>query len=150
MVTAILVASCSLSALLMIATIALLTVPVVPAELALWHSLHVEGLRRWITKRRGVQEPLNTRGTVQIARRNLLWHLTLTFLFFTQLGIAAGSAGSWWRPLAPVLVIPCVAYFAGSIVQRQKIAVVRLREQSLYSRARTGRSPQIPVESMKR
>jgi hypothetical protein len=132
-VTALLTICCCLSAFFIAATVALLTLPAMRPELALWHFLRVQALRRWITKKRGMHEPLDNNRTVQTARKNLLWHLTLTFVFFTQLGIAAGSAGSWWRPLAPVLVIPCIVYFAGSIVQRQKIAIVRLRERSLHS-----------------
>lgn len=34
---------------------------------------------------------------------------------------------AWWRALAGPLVIPCLAWCVGSLVQRQMIAIVQLR-----------------------
>ena len=70
------------------------------------------------TKKRKVNQPLEEKRTVQIGRKSLLWHLILSFVFSTQIACAIGSEGSWWRPLAIILVVPSVAYFAGSLVQR--------------------------------
>jgi len=122
-----------LSALLIAATIALLATRVMPVELDLWRFLRIRSLRRWITKRRGVHEPLEEERTVQIARKNIVWHLVLTVVFFTQIASALVSEGSWWRPLAVILVIPCLAYFVGSLVQRQKIAIIETRKLSSHA-----------------
>jgi hypothetical protein len=116
-----------LSATLVVVTIALLAVPTTPAELALWRRLRTQSVRKWLTRRRNLSEPLNPVSTPQVARKNLLWHLVLTALFSTQLAIAAASEGAWWRPLAALLVLPSVAYFVGSLVQRQKVAVLHSR-----------------------
>lgn len=116
-----------LSATLVVVTLALLAVPTRPAELALWRRLRTQSVRRWLTRRRHVTEPLNPVSTPQVARKNLLWHLVLTSLFSSQLAIAVGAVGAWWRPLAALLVLPSVAYFVGSLVQRQKLAVLHSR-----------------------
>jgi len=128
--TKLLIACLVLSALLIAATIALLTTRVMPVELELWRFLRIRSLRRWITKRRKVNQPLEEERTAQIARKNIVWHLVLTTVFFTQIASAIVSEGSWWRPLAVILIIPCLAYFAGSMVQRQKIAIIQLRRLS--------------------
>ena len=124
-----------LSATLAVVTIALLAVPTTPSELALWRRLRTQSVRKWLTRRRGLAEPLHAVFTPQVARKNLLWHLVLTALFSTQLAIAAASKGAWWRPLAALLVLPCVAYFVGSLVQRQKVAI--LHSRSVRARRRT-------------
>ena len=125
--TLVLSVSAWLSATLAVATIALLVVPPTAAEVALWHRLRTQSVRRWLTRRRDMSEPLNPVSTPQVARKNLLWHLVLTALFSTQLAIAAASPSTWWRPLAVLLVVPSVAYFVGSLVQRQKVAILHSR-----------------------
>lgn len=125
--TLVLTVCACLSAVIVLIAIALLFAPITPAELALWRRLRTQALRKWITRRRHVDEPLDRVSTPQIARRNLLWHLVLTVVFSTQLARAAASPQLWWRPLAPLFMLPSVAYFAGSIVQRQKLAVLHLR-----------------------
>jgi hypothetical protein len=110
-----------------IGTLALLAVPVTEAELSLWHHLRVQRMRRWITRRRNVKQPLDSVHTRNVARTNLLWHLVLTCLFC---GIVARALvlDSWWmRVLASLLIIPSIAYLLGSVVQRQKIAIVKVR-----------------------
>ena len=58
----------------------------------------------------------------------------MTGLFCTQLAWAVASEGSWWRVLTPSLAVFSIAYLAGSLVQRQKIAIARLRHHSGMSR----------------
>jgi hypothetical protein len=118
----------TLSALLTAATVVLLTAHVRPWELKLWHRLQVQALRRWVTKRRSVNQPLDEKRTVEIARKNLLWHLVLTFTFATQIARSVESGDLWWCIFGGLLILPCLAYFAGSPVQRQKIAIIQLRK----------------------
>lgn len=125
--TLVLAASAWLSAILVLVTIALLAVPTTPAERALWRRLRTASLRRWLTRRSAPTAPLDPASTAQVARKNLRWHLALTTLFSAQLAIAAASERAWWRPLALLLVLPSIAYFAGSLVQRQKIAILDAR-----------------------
>lgn len=126
--TRLLTVSLWLSMGLFATTVGLLAAPATHAELGLWRRLRIRSLRRWISRRRNGDEPYDPKLTVQTARTNLLWHLLLTGLFSTQIAWALVSEGSWWRPLAVPLVVFCIGYFAGSLVQRQKIAIVRLRQ----------------------
>jgi hypothetical protein len=82
----------------------------------------------WISKRRRVNEPLHPQLTIKIARRNLVWHVILTGLFSTQIAWGLAYETRWWAPLTVPLVIFNVGYFIGSVVQRQKIVIVRLRQ----------------------
>ena len=108
-------------------TLALAAIPVVPGELELWRVLRIQVIRRWITKRRRVNQPLRNVKTMEIARTNLRWHLLLTFLFFGLLARALWAGSEWWSALAGLLIVPSLAYFVGSLVQRQKIAILHLR-----------------------
>jgi len=104
-----------------------LTVPFSRVELRFWRRLRVRALRLWITRRRRVEEPLHREQTRRAARRNILWHLFFSALFSFQIAAALLLPGRWWQPLAPLLAVPCIAYLAGSVVQRQKLAIVELR-----------------------
>jgi hypothetical protein len=116
-----------LAGLAFVGTVVLLFVPVFPAELQFWHFLRIQSLRGWITRSRDVNQPLHKDRTLTLARMNLWWHLILTGLFCGLIGRAI-SADAWWlRVPAVLLVIPSIAYFLGSLVQRQKIAILQLR-----------------------
>jgi hypothetical protein len=114
----------------LVGTIALLTVPIVPGELRFWHLLRIQQTRKWITRRRNVIQPLLREKTLKIARDNLRWHLILTFLFCGLTGRAVMADNILLRLLASVLLIPSIAYLGGSLVQRQKIAILRCRATS--------------------
>ena len=134
MLDAVLAASLAISLLTLVLTVPMLALPASPSELRMWRFLRLSLLRRWITKRRKVNEPFDPQATPAIARRNILWHLFLNSVFTVQLVVALVSRGSGWRPLAPLLVIPCVAYLAGSAVQRHKLVIVLVRKQRASSK----------------
>jgi hypothetical protein len=125
--TEILIVCFILLGLLAASTLALAAIPVVPGELELWRVLRIQVIRRWITKRRRVNQPLHNVKTMGIARTNIRWHLLLTFLFLGLLARALWSGSEWWSALAGLLIVPSLAYFVGSLVQRQKIAIMHLR-----------------------
>ncbi len=122
------------------ATGCLMFAPAMHIELSIWRRFRVQHLRRWLTRSRHVAQPLDPIVTTDIARRNLRWHLFFTSLFCVQMAVAAVSEDRWWRPLAPLLVLPCIAYFAGSMVQRQKMVIVYFR-RAAPRRPRTGATP---------
>ena len=110
-----------------IGTLALIAIPVTRGELLLWHLLRIQRLRRWITRTRRVKQPLHNVETLRAARTSLRWHLLLTCLFCALVARAL-TLDSWWlRFLASLLTIPAIAYVLGSLVQRQKIAVMKVR-----------------------
>lgn len=116
---------------LTVATAGLIVAPVRPFELAIWRRLRIQSVRRWLSRKRHAVEALDPLVTLGMAHRNLLWHLFFTGFFSLQLGVATASNGTWWQPLAVLLIVPCVAYFVGSLVQRQKVLVLRLRSSRL-------------------
>jgi hypothetical protein len=111
------------------ATIAFLLVPVFPSEPTLWRQLRIRKIRKWITGRRSSGEIYHRSETLEKARNNLKWHILLTVLFCMQLAMAVVVKDSWWRPLTLPLFIFSLAYFVGSVVQRQKIAITILRKK---------------------
>lgn len=108
-------------------TVALLIAPVGSWEIALWHSLRIHSLRKWITRKRNVHEPFQE--VFGVARKNLLWHLLLTCLFCFLVGRALGTDRWWLQVPAALLVIPSAFYLLGSFIQRQKIAIIRTRQR---------------------
>jgi hypothetical protein len=129
-VTDILLACLMVQAFALVGTIALVTIPIRPEELRFWHLLRVQQARRWITRRRKLSQPLVPDKTVKIARDNLRWHLILTLLFCVLTGRAVVADNILLRFLGSLLLIPSIAYLAGSLVQRQKIAILGCRAKS--------------------
>jgi len=106
------------------ATGGLMLAPPMRIELIIWRRLGVQRLRHWLTQRRRIEEPLDLCATRRIAYRNLRWHLFLTGLFSGMLAAAVTSESRILQSLTALLVFPCVAYFAGSMVQRQKLVLL--------------------------
>jgi len=114
-------AFCALTAL---ASLPLLLAPVRPAERRLWRRLRIQALRRWLTRNRGSRVERNQDRVVATARRNILWHVVLTATMALIALHPAVVALQWRAVVYGFLVAGSLAYLAGSIVQRQKIAVV--------------------------
>jgi hypothetical protein len=111
-------------------TVGLLVFPIMPGELQLWHALRIQNIRKWITRTRNINQPLHENRTLAFARTNLWWHLTLTTLFCILVARATALDTWWICALASLLVAPSGAYFLGSLVQRQKIAILKMRGAS--------------------
>jgi hypothetical protein len=124
-----------LSLLCLSGTIVFIILPIVPGEMKLWNFLRIQKLRHWITKRRTVNEPLKEGKTVDRVRRNLLWHLILTFVFITEITISLYPMNIWLSPFALFFTASSLAYLLGSIVQRQKIAIIENRNNRLIPRS---------------
>jgi len=116
-----------IAALLAVTTTLLIALPTRSGELRLWRRLRVQDWRRRITRRRQLAARLDPAVTLSTAKANLLWHLFLNVLFVMLMVRALVAPVAWWRALAGPLVIPCLAWFVGSLVQRQLIAIVQLR-----------------------
>ena len=129
------IACLSLSLLCLSGTIVLIILPIVTGEIKLWHFLRIQKLRHWITKRRNVNEPLKEGKTVDRARKNLLWHLVLTFVFITEINISQYPMNIWLRPFAPFFTVASLAYLLGNVAQRQKIAIIEIRKNRLIPRS---------------
>jgi hypothetical protein len=115
-----------------LANLPLLFVPPGRSEQRLWRTLGVQHLRRWITRRRNPGHRHRDGETALIARTNIWWH--------AGLGVVLASLifHPWLRSGPPriaryFLLAGCVAYFIGSIVQRQKL-VVSIRRRRVLTR----------------
>ncbi len=117
-----------------IGTVALMVIPVTPGELRLWYLLRIQRIRKWITRTRRVDQPLHNVQTLGIARTNLRWHLIFTCLFCVLVARAFTLDRWWLRLAASLLTIPSIAYALGSLVQRQKIAVMIVRSGLVHDK----------------
>ena len=116
--------SLAIQSLCLLASIALALIPLRQNELPLWRRLGLGRLRKRLTRRLRRAEPLAHDETVRTARRNIWWHVALTGALMIQ-GFGALADGPVWRwALGVVSAIPALAWLAGSLVQRQKMALI--------------------------
>ncbi len=109
-------------------TVVLLVLPARRTELALWRRWRLPGLRKRLTRRLRLDEPLRSDRTGQIARRNLRWHIALTVVMLTQTFAGLVSENLLRQAVGAVLALPVLAWFAGSLVQRHKLAILATRK----------------------
>ena len=115
------------------ATVAILSIPRQRGETELWRRLGMGRLRKALSKRLRTPQPLAGGKTERIAVRNIRWHLLLTFALLVQTLLATTSQSLALRVVAILYALPAGGWLAGSIVQRQKIALLgkhRLRQAS--------------------
>lgn len=111
--------------LCLLATLAIMFVPQVVGEDKLWRSLGTNSLRRFLTKRLKTPQRFSDGQTESIAVRNLRWHLVLTFALWVQTLLGTRSPSLAVQLLGIFYMLPAIGWLLGSIVQRQKIAVLR-------------------------
>ena len=105
--------------------------PATIAELRCWQKLNIRALRHWVTKKG--TEKWTAKGTIQNvverARKNIAWHgiITFTFSFLMVRAIFIGNVVIQYS--SQLLLIPSIAYFLGSIIQRQKLVIILIRRQ---------------------
>ncbi|HYC60728.1 MAG TPA: hypothetical protein VEK79_14285 [Thermoanaerobaculia bacterium] len=96
------------------------------AERRLWRRLGVQHLRRRLTRARDGR--LDAR-IGAAAKRNIVWHLVLTLVIALLVLHPAVRSMRYRGVVDAFAVAGCVAYVAGSVVQRQKIVVTSLRRR---------------------
>jgi hypothetical protein len=115
-----------------LANVPLLFIRPTRAEQHMWRRLRVQSLRRWITKRRNPGHRHRDGSTIAVASTNIRWHIVLGLVFASL--ILHPQLRAWpLRAARYALLAGCVAYFIGSLVQRQKIVIAaneRSRRQS--------------------
>ncbi|HVE72331.1 MAG TPA: hypothetical protein VNI54_13260 [Thermoanaerobaculia bacterium] len=107
--------------LIAIANLPLLFVPIRAAEQRLWHRFGIQTLRHRLT-RRGASGGRDT--IVPVARRNIVWHFVMTAILAAIILHPVLVALPWRTLIYAFILAGALAYLAGSIVQRQKIAIV--------------------------
>ena len=115
-----------------LANLPLLWIAPIRGEQQFWRRLGVARLRRRLTRRRPASFPHSVEHTIRASRANIIWHLVLGAVF-AMLIVNPWFVSGPLRPVRYLLLAPSVAYFFGSLVQRQKIVV------SINARARRSR-----------
>jgi hypothetical protein len=105
----------------------LLTVKPRPGEQALWRHLHVRRARRLLTRTHRSEQRQTLAEVAASARRNILWHAGLTLLIGGVTLHPLVRSASYRGAVYAFALFGSLAYLIGSIVQRHKIAIVRLR-----------------------
>ena len=121
-----------LSVFIGIISIFLIILPATHTERRLWNILQIRKLRHWVTKNETEKRKLR-RGDyylIEVSRKNIIWHLIITFLF-SFIMLRAQYTNSILQTISHILLIPIFAYFLGSIIQRQKIIILKNREKKL-------------------
>lgn len=117
--------------LLAFVSIPLIYLPATGKEFKLWQNLKIRVLRHWATKRE--TEKWTQKGTMQNvverAKKNIAWHGILTFMFATLMLQAQFNHNLFIQYASLLLLIPSVAYFMGSIIQRQKLVTILIRKK---------------------
>jgi Na+/H+ antiporter NhaD/arsenite permease-like protein len=95
-------------------------------EQRLWRRLGVQRLRRSITRRRDPKQRDRAGATIETARTNIRWHVVLGLVFAAL--VLHPQLRTWpLRVFRYALLTGCIAYFVGSVVQRQKIVIASNR-----------------------
>ena len=98
------------------------------SERRFWRNVGIGRLRRRLTGFRGAPPRHRDADTLSFARTNILWHAGLSLLAGAMM--FHPSVQTWaLRPARYVLVFGVVMYFVGSLVQRQKILIVRAQRR---------------------
>ena len=98
----------------------------------MWRRLNTRRWRHWVTEKRTERRPPETHTPEDIARssrRNILWHGILTAVFASLMVQASLTRMLALQGMALLLAVPSVAYLAGSLIQRQKLAIVEDRRR---------------------
>jgi hypothetical protein len=115
-------------ALLALVNVPLLVMRPTVAEQRLWRRFRVQKARRWLTRARGAGEGHGREQIVAVAKRNILWHLVLTFVIALLVLHPTLTSLRYRGAVYAFAVAGCLAYVAGSVVQRQKIVVLANRQ----------------------
>lgn len=95
-------------------------------EQRLWRRMGIQRVRRWISRRRHPGYKHRDGRTPEVARTNILWHLALSVILSWLIFHPMIRTGPL-RLCRYLLVLACVAYFIGSLVQRQKIVIATMQ-----------------------
>lgn len=123
--------------LLAISSFPLIYLPITEKEQKLWQKLNIRLLRHWVTKKgteRWAQKS-SVQNVIGTARKNIAWHGIMTFVFCTLIAQAQFAQNILVQFGSYLFLLPSIAYFFGSVVQRQKLVIIINRKCRLTSRS---------------
>jgi hypothetical protein len=109
----------------------LIYMPITEIEQRLWQKLKIRTIRHWVT-RKGTEkwaQKSTIHNAAERSRSNIAWHGLFTFIFGTLIIRAQFVHTQLIQYGSYVLVIPSLAYFLGSVVQRQKLVIIMIRKK---------------------
>ncbi len=118
--------------MLEISSVILIYLPVTRIEQKLWTKLDIRKIRYWVTKKNTEKSNKNKdeKSLLERSRSNIIWHVVITLLFIFLIIRAHSVENEIIQYISLVLLIPILAYFIGSLIQRQKMVILKIRGQS--------------------
>jgi hypothetical protein len=116
-----------------ISNLALLCLPVSRHELKLWRRFKLQRLRRRLTAKSKVHQPLDSE-TVSRSKKNIVWHIALTAVMLIVTLRLVSQPGAISKLMQMLTVVASIGWFFGSLVQRQKIALLNQMRASALQR----------------
>jgi hypothetical protein len=100
-------------------------------ERKLWQKLNLRILRHWVTQRSTERRAHkgSLKNVVERSRKNIAWHGILTFVFCFLMVRALFIDNVFLQYGSQLLLLPSIAYFVGSMIQRQKLVVIFIRKK---------------------
>jgi hypothetical protein len=119
--------------ILAIISIPLIYLPATEMERKFWQNLNIGNLRRWVTKvcTEKWAQKCTIHNVIESSRKNIAWHGIITFTFCFLMIRAQFIDNVFIQYGSHLLLLPSIAYFLGSIVQRQKMVITLIRNKSL-------------------
>jgi hypothetical protein len=112
--------------ILAIIAIPLIYLPPTRTEQKFWQKLNIRILRHWATKRgteKWVQKS-TIHNIIINSRKNIAWHGIITFTFCFLMARAQFVDNVFIQYGSQIFLLPSIAYFMGSIIQRQKSVII--------------------------
>ena len=110
-----------------IASVILVFSPVTQIEQRLLNKLNIRKIRYLATKKNTEKSNTGKESLLERSRKNIIWHVFLTLLFTFLIFRAHSVSNEMIQHLSLFLLLPIVAYFIGTLVQRQKMVILILR-----------------------
>jgi hypothetical protein len=120
------VASLLVQAICLCAHLPIYFQPVLHAELSIWRQLRLAKLRKYLTKRLRKPESLDPAQTLRKAKRNIVWHAVMILALMPQSLSTLTSPSPFRLIMSIFLGCAAIAWLVGSLVQRQKLAILAL------------------------
>ena len=118
--------------ILAVLSVPLIYLPATELERKVWHILHIRIFRHWVTKKG--TERWAQKGTIQNvverSRKNIAYHGIITFTFCSFMARAQFVDNVFIQYTSTIFLVPSVAYFLGSLIQRQKLIIILIRRKT--------------------
>lgn len=122
---------------LAIISVPLIYLPATELEQKFWQNLNIGHLRHWVRKMgtEKLAQKNTIHNVIERSRKNIAWHGIITFTFCFLMIRAQFIDNEIIQYGSHLLLIPSIAYFLGSIVQRHELVIVLVRRKYFFINA---------------